>query len=379
MRKIRMYLKFHLMATIAIGCVTSKASDFTFTRIAHYNAGEIGSLIGNASINNNGEVIFGVYLPSGDEVIYIGDGSSLIPLIDTSGPIDSFFYHSRLNDSGQFAYRAIMDDGSQSLFRHSSSGEELIRSTTLGSFSAIPSINTSGDVAYIAREDDVSPNYLYRWNGSEELILDTTGTYSSLGGWPSIADNGDIVINAQLSEGGDNLIIANSTSTEVILDGSGIFEGSAMPSISNNGAISFLGHLNSNNNSAIGRYYQNNIDLIFGDPDNEHPDIHINNFPGINDRGVVAFQAGIFSEGVTQAYIYDDELIPVLRTGDLLDGRIVAGMGLQGDGCINNYGHLALTIKFDDGSWGVYRAVPEPCTILLLAAGGLLLRRKRKL
>jgi hypothetical protein len=358
------------MATVVIGCVTSKASDFAFTRIAHFNANEIDTFPGNAGINNNGEVIFGVHLPSGEEVIYVGDGSSLTPLIDTSGSIDSFFYHSRLNDSGQFAYRAIMDDGSQSLFRHSSSGEELIRITTNGIISFLPSINNNGKVSYTFREDSGLENKVYRWNGSNELLFEATGEYSYFNSITSIDDNGKVAVNAILSGGGDNLLLVDSGTKEVILDGTDIFASSATPALSYNGNIVFLASLTSGNGYAIGRYLENQEELIFGD-DPTH--LHVSNFPGINDSGDVAFMGAI--DNVTQAFVYDETLNTVLSVGDELDGRIVAGLGLQGDGCINNYGHLALTIKFDDGSWGVYRVIPEPCSVLLLAAGGLILRK----
>ncbi len=359
---------------VTLICSIVQASDYNFIKIADFDADEISRFPGNAAINNNGDVIFTVNYPSGLERTFIGNGSVLTPVLDTEGPINSIFYHSRLNDNRQFAYRASMDDGTQALYRHSVSGEELIRTTTSGSFSSVPSINSNGDVAYLARNDSSSPDYLYRWNGSEELILDTSGTYSWLGGWPSISDNCDIVVNTKLNSSADNLIIANNNSTKVILDGTGIFEGKGMSAISKNGAIAFFSYLNSNSRQSIGRYYQNKVELIFGDEGDEPTNKHVSNFPGINDSGVVAFMGS--SDNITQGYIYDSALVPVLSVGDVLDDKIVSGLGLQGDGCINNLGHLAFTIKFDDGSWGVYAAIPEPCTLSLMVFGLLALRRK---
>jgi hypothetical protein len=367
-------LNYYFFAVTLI-CSIVQAADYDFIRIANFDADEISTVPGNAAIKNNGDVIFTVSYPTGLERTFIGNGSVLTPVLDTAGPISSIFYHSRINDNRQFAYRAIMDDGSQSLFRHSSSGEELIRTTTSGSFSAVPSINSNGDVAYLACDDSISPYYLYRWNGSEELILDTSGAYSWLEGWPSIADNCDIVVNTKLNSSADNLIIANNNSTKVILDGTGIFEGEGVSVMSKNGSIAFFSPLNSNNRYAIGRYYQNNVELIFGDEGDEPTNKHVSNFPGINDSGVVAFMGSI--DNTTQGYIYDSALVPVLSVGDVLDNKIVSGLGLQGDGCINNLGHLAFTIRFDDGSWGVYAAVPEPCTLSLMVFGVLALRRKR--
>lgn len=287
-----------------------QASDYIFTKIAQYDEDQIGNFIGNAGINNKGEVIFGIHLNSGDEIMYMGDGTSLTTLTDNSGPIDSFFWFSRMNDNGQFAYRAIMNDGSKSLFRHSSSGEELIRTTTSGDFSAVPSINSNGDVAYLARDDTGSPDFLYRWNGSEELILDTSGDYSWLGGWPSIADNGDIIVNTKNNGMADNLIIANNNSTEVVLDGIGIFEGEGVSAFSKNGAIAFFSQINSNNRAAIGRYYQDEVELIFGDEGDSPTNKHVSNFPGINDSGTVAFMGAI--DNLTQGFIFDDALLSVL-------------------------------------------------------------------
>ena len=51
------------------------------------------------------------------------------------------------------------------------------------------------------------------------------------------------------------------------------------------------------------------------------------------------------ADNITQGYIYDDSLIPMLSVGDLLDNKIVPGFGLQGDGCIGSFTSILLSLS----------------------------------
>jgi hypothetical protein len=91
------------------------------------------------------------------------------------------------------------------------------------------------------------------------------------------------------------------------------------------------------------------------------------------DAGHVAF-ASYFSDGhaiYTDAY---GSLERVIATGDTLFGQQVSDVQMDVEGFSNN--QIAFWAKFTDGTSGIYvAAVPEPCTLVLLSLGAILLRR----
>ena len=100
------------------------------------------------------------------------------------------------------------------------------------------------------------------------------------------------------------------------------------------------------------------------------------------DRGRIAFQG--FGENGYQGIFVEHlgELFSIVDTNDLLDGKAIEGFRFDADGFDN--GALAYTVRFADGSEGIYRsnltfAVPEPAAaiVLLVVAAPCCLARRR--
>lgn len=118
------------------------------------------------------------------------------------------------------------------------------------------------------------------------------------------------------------------------------------------------------------------------------------NVPALNDGGQLAYRAFLSGPGINSAndgvlYLYDPDLgaMPLVREGMTInvDGvfRTVAGDGINfltfgaSSTGFNKLGTAAVTLVFTDGSAGVFAlSIPEPATGLLLAAFGLLRRRR---
>ncbi|NIA07447.1 MAG: PEP-CTERM sorting domain-containing protein [Actinobacteria bacterium] len=102
------------------------------------------------------------------------------------------------------------------------------------------------------------------------------------------------------------------------------------------------------------------------------------NFSGCSlDGGNVAFWA----EGSSgQEGIYADlggGLEKVVDLADTIDGKTIASLVLSNEGLSSN--SIAFRARFSDNSEGIYIAIPEPASVLLLVLGlGLLVSRKRR-
>jgi hypothetical protein len=86
-----------------------------FTTIAD-NSGPISTpSAGPFGLNNTGQVAFTATMDDGTRTIYVGDGLTLTPFVDSTSDF-SDFYHVSLNDSGQVAFYGVLADGGGGIF-----------------------------------------------------------------------------------------------------------------------------------------------------------------------------------------------------------------------------------------------------------------------
>jgi hypothetical protein len=255
---------------------------------------------------------------------------------------------------------------------------------TYQSLNAGPVLNDAGQVAYSAiltgpGVATANNKAIYVGSAASQLLVARTGdtapgmppgvTYSDLGATPVLNNPGHVAYRAILA--GGELTSANNQT---------IYAGSA------SGQVPVARSGDHAPGTALGITYASLDDNL-----------------ALNDIGQVAYQAVLSGSGVTAAndtglFAYDPQRgnLLVAREGDpfdvgagelrtVADGGIsfLAGTGLTGiinrDG-LGNDGTMAFSLKFTDGSSGMFTAaVPEPGTTALVALSGLsLLARRRR-
>jgi hypothetical protein len=114
------------------------------------------------SINDAGAVAFTAHLRTGGDGIFIGDGTRVVTVADTSGPMRGFTSPS-LNRAGEVAFDALLNSGQEGIFtgpdpqadKVIATGDPLLGSTAEHILIMNPkSLNDAGQVAFIATLSD---------------------------------------------------------------------------------------------------------------------------------------------------------------------------------------------------------------------------------
>ncbi len=133
----------------------------TFTPIVT-NAGTFNTPDDRPSLNASGRVVFQSLVNGGTgEGIFVGDGATLITVADSTGPFQSFGRPS-LNDAGQVAFTASMDDSTIGLFdgpdpvadRVLSSGQTFDGGVIFSIAMDRKGLNNLGELAFLVNFDD---------------------------------------------------------------------------------------------------------------------------------------------------------------------------------------------------------------------------------
>jgi hypothetical protein len=112
----------------------------------------ISNVFSNPAINDNGQVVFSATLTAGGKAVYIGDGTTLAPLVDTNGAFNDFSWTS-INNSGQVAFVGFPDAGQAGIYitsiggtpeRVVGVGDSLFGSTVTSAFFYTDGLNDSG-------------------------------------------------------------------------------------------------------------------------------------------------------------------------------------------------------------------------------------------
>jgi hypothetical protein len=297
----------------------------------------------NPSINDSGQVSFAAALDAQDkqtdeniQVILRSDGKKLTTIATTADRFRSFGFDTSINNSGEVAFAAELDEelsSDEGLFSGSGGKRGItthyLTSTDVsldgqpvrfaGSDSR-PSINNVGDIAFA---ESIQPGF------DSGIFVGREGTFRTVAApdpdvfveKPVINDTGSVAFYRTVTEEGTQVfelvtIDADGTST-VVADSRGKFAsfGFRPPSLNNNGDVAFFAELDSGGSG------------IFVGPD---PDA---------DR--------------------------VIATGDTLDGKMVQNITFCEEG-LNDSGQLAFVATLVDPispegfRTAVFRATPAP-------------------
>ena len=252
-------------------------------------------------------------------------------------------------------------------------GSALIADTSGAFFSVVAgNINNSGTAAFFATLDAGGQEIRSGNSVSTTLIADTTGDFDSFNTGSGINDAGVVSFWTMLDAGSTEVWTSDgTTSTLIASPGTG---GSLAPiahSINSDNTVAFVVKpIGGDQELRIGNSVGASTLITTGGTFTSGAAV-------IHDLDVVAFvrPAGLFTTL--------DLAQPVITTGEMLDGKIIAALDFAG--ALNNQNQVAFHVWFNDGSEAIYRAtgIPEPSSLLLcsLAAAGLLgydwRRRKR--
>ncbi|MDQ3439629.1 MAG: hypothetical protein M3478_04705 [Planctomycetota bacterium] len=115
---------------------------------------------GNDGNNDAGQVAFTASLDAGGESLYVGNGTTLTPLLDTSGPFEDLSW-TAINTLGQVAFAGTLDGGTTggvymalgggAVEKVIGIGDPLFGSTVTSVFMKTDALNDTGEIALIYR------------------------------------------------------------------------------------------------------------------------------------------------------------------------------------------------------------------------------------
>lgn len=340
-----------ILCAAAMGLVLALAADgegasYTYTKIAETSSAANGfSNLNIPSLGDNGTVAFSARLNSALIGIFTGDGTSVKPIVDTSGSFTTLGTPS-INSVGTVAFWARLNDGSYGIFTSDGTTVTTIVGPSANSLGTNPAINDGKAVAFEANGGIFTGS-----GGSTTPVADTSGPFSSLS-FPSITITGTVAFRGTLDAGGTGIFTGSSGSTTTIIDDSGTFSGLSFPAINDGGMVVFWASRDAGGSGI----FTSNGTAVSTIADTDGPFTFFST-PSINDVGAIAFQgfllsgAGIFTGP-------DPAGNKVIAVGDLLDGSSVAGLAFSREG-LNDAAQVAFFASLADGRQGIFRADPE--------------------
>lgn len=380
------------LSTFLVGWpYSSLAAQYTFTEIVEEGQDDL-SAISLFDLNDQGTVVFGGYLPTGDggfvNGLFTGNGAAIQPLVVHPTPFEPPFLRAAINDAGVVVFsdsRGIFTSDGSSLETLAIMGDAFVKFGP-------PDINNAGAVAFPANVGPLGgPNPFI---GFEGLFVTQGGAILQV--FPSPPTNPNSLSHIfgppTLNDEGEMAFFATNTNSLV----NGVYradQGIVVTVADDNGPLSFrrTGYLEtapSFNNAGVVALSSNlddgqNYGIFVGDSeplltiaDSQGPMCCLG-MPTINNDGFVLFSAG--SElGEFSGIFSGPDLVghKIIGTGDPLLGSTFRGGSTP---ILNDTGQFAFSASLADGRYVLVRGdpirndhepvVPEPSSFLLLGSG----------
>ncbi len=263
------------------------------------------------SINDSGQTSFGAFLSNDELQIIRADETSLVTIASTAGTFDALGFDTQLNNSGEVAFTAQLDDGNRGLFSGAGgAGTTHYLDTTpvlvdgvptdlFGGNFGRPAINGDGELAFF---DFVEPDF------SQGIFAGREGVFRTLGPAepnrqyrdPNLNDLGIGAFETSFFDDAGQFVNAIVTSVEGVLstvadtsDGYGAF-GFYAPAINTGGEVAFEGLLTDFTTDGVFTGPNPKKDAIITSSDRlDHARIISGSITfcaeGLNDAGEIAF------------------------------------------------------------------------------------------
>ncbi len=377
-----------LWGSVALPWV-SFGAEYTFTKVAETDGSYLE--FGRSpmpSINSSGSVAFWAALVGGGEGVFKGDGTTTTTIADTSGSLLQLSLLPTINTSGQVAFRARLDSLDEGIYLGSGGSLTTIAETASQEFFSLdgPSVNDNGLVAFTGKRR-IPAGYtpgIFVGDGSmlQTISSEWDGQFRNYG-FPSINNNGQIAFNAQDMDVFLGIRLADLNGTvSTLVDAHPPFTNEiGFPKINQSGLVTFLARDTAGVQSV---FIGGNVPL-HAVADTSGPFFAFTGTgaggigePSLNSAGHVAFFASL-KNGDEGIFTGPDPVgDKVIMSGDPLDGSTVKWLVMGRDG-LNDAGQIAFWTLLEDGRSLIVRAnpVPEPSSLLLIMAAGLLVCRRQ--
>jgi hypothetical protein len=371
-----------LIVAAAFGSLVSRAdaAGYRFVNISK-NVG-VGRSIFLSSMNNRGTVAF---VTSGTEAenflnstMYSGRGGPLTTLFNgrTEGTLFTL-WEPDINDHGVAAFMTHLDAPTNqepfasAIVKASPAGVTTVARFANASFFEHPSLNNKGQVAAVVSWDS-GPSSVTTY--SPKRTIATFADPNNVFGQPDINDSGVVVFPVWLNLGAEERIVTGAggkltvKATTKGTDFASFLLTGTTPRINNKGAIAFHAGLKSGGQGVF-RIDDNGLQMIA-----DSRAFGVLTPPSINNHGHVAFSALLDGRNGTVFAGSGPDVHRILGPGDALGGSIVAS-ALTSSRSLNDAGQIALHVTLADGREGIYRAdplrfssiaIPEPSSLVLL-------------
>ena len=215
----------------------------TKTIVNSNDKGLIGAFLGAPSINRSGKVaFFGIRKGFGSQAVFVGDGDTLTPVVDTLNSDFTSFQNVAINASGEVVFVANRTDDSTGLFvvnagKHRDASEQPIdivdtNNSDLAGFGD-PVINKSGTIANDVSLKNSNVEILSADRGGVTARTDVTGANFVVFDHPSINDSDAVAFLAFEVDGNLGIFIeptGGASPVPVIRTGDELF-GSVVTSV----------------------------------------------------------------------------------------------------------------------------------------------------
>ena len=351
--------------------------DFTFQSIAD-STGSFRNLafVGSGpALNNHGQAAFFARLDDGSQGIFVGDGSGVpTPIALTSDiQFDGFQIGVSINDSGLVAFSAILPGPESGIFTGDGTTITKISDSagSLNNLGTRPHVNNAGVVTFTATIDDTLEGGIFTSDGTNlSPIIGSSGTFSSFTD-PVINDSGNVVFQGLLDTGQSGIHRGNGMNISTVADESGPYSFlSGLPSVNQSGSVAFRATLDDSTRGVFLSEPGSVNDVLVADDQGG-----FSSFPlglAVNDLGEVVFSATL-DTGESGIFVGADPVSDkVIAEGDELFGQAVMDIEfLRG---FNNAGQVAFAYTLSDGTSGIavatpFDPIPEPTTMGLITMG----------
>lgn len=337
----------------------AEAIAYSFRNIAD-QTGPFTNFGGAPVINDAGDVAFEATLDDGTEGIFSGPDPGTDTIVDDSGVFDTPIDLPSINGEGTVAFRAWLDPtpenifGLRGIFTNADADFETVADENDSRFGAgfnSPSIADDGTVAFDAI-DNFGNFAIYTANDlGIETVADETGPLSVLFA-ASINDAGTTVAFYADYAGGGGIFTGADLPDDLVADSSGSYFQFGIPAVNDADTVIFRATLDAGG-SGIFSGPNPTADRIVG---TGGPYAGFSGY-SINDEGTVVFAAELDAGGLGIFTGTDPVADAVIRTGDPLFGSTVSFVALSREN-LNDNGEVAFLYELADGRSGVAIAAP---------------------